>query len=388
MEGDELAGEAADWLLRELGGKHRSQVLSTLAAVGVADVLQERGACSAADLAAQAGCELGALESLLRAAAGMGCLTEPSPGSFSLTPRGEQLCSDRLGAFADFLGSRTQWDAWSRLRDAMRDQDPASPLARALGRPLYEHLAADPAAAADYDAAIDAFTRHEAAQLRGRLDLQGVRAIVDVGGGRGTLLRALLEQADGARGVLFDLPHVVDGVRAALPPTIEAVSGDFLETVPAGGDLYLLKHVLHNWADDEARRILQHCRDARVATVLEDPSSLVVRPVVEHVLQQVEVTASRDRLQEVAGDGFDRRRQRGAHPVDDVRQVKQHAARAISLLEQRPQQGAAAAADVDDRADPLQIQAPAQLRRLVPRERVDRGVVIGCRGGVGGEVLV
>jgi SAM-dependent methyltransferase len=264
VEGDELAGDAADWLLRELGGKHRSQVLSTLAAVGVADVLQERGACSAADLAAQAGCELGALESLLRAAAGMGCLTEPSPGSFSLTPRGEQLCSDRLGAFADFLGSRTQWDAWSRLRDAMRDQDPASPLARALGRPLYEHLAADPAAAADYDAAIDAFTRHEAAQLRGRLDLQGVRAIVDVGGGRGTLLRALLEQADGARGVLFDLPHVVDGVRAALPPTIEAVSGDFLEAVPAGGDLYLLKHVLHNWADDEARRILQHCRDARV----------------------------------------------------------------------------------------------------------------------------
>ena len=67
MEGDELAGDAADWLLRELGGKHRSQVLSTLAAVGVADVLQERGACSAADLAAQAGCEPGAPESLLRA---------------------------------------------------------------------------------------------------------------------------------------------------------------------------------------------------------------------------------------------------------------------------------------------------------------------------------
>ncbi len=265
MDGVDAASVDADWLLRELGGKHRSQVLSTLAAVGAADVLRERGPSHVADLAVAVGCEPDALESLLRAAAGMGCLSEPSPGCFALTSRGEQLCSDQLGAFAGFLGSRAQWDAWSRLREAMRDDDPAAPVARALGKPLYEYLAADACASADYDAAIDAFTRHEAAGLRGRLDLHEAKVIVDVGGGRGTLLRALLDEAPAARGVLLDLPHVIERARASLPALIEAVAGDFLSAVPAGGDVYVLKHVLHNWSDDDARRILENCRDARAA---------------------------------------------------------------------------------------------------------------------------
>lgn len=265
MDGGDPASDDAEWLLRELGGKHRSQALSTLAAVGAADVLRDRGPSHVADLAVAIGCEPAALESLLRAAAGMGCLLEPSPGCFSLTSRGEQLCSDQLGAFAAFLGSRAQWDAWSRLREAICDEDPATPAARALGRPLYEHLAADASASADYDAAIDAFTRHEAARLRGRLDLREAKAIVDVGGGRGTLLRALLDEAPAARGVLFDLPHVIERARASLPKVIDAVAGDFLAAVPAGGDVYVLKHVLHNWPDDDARRILENCRDARVA---------------------------------------------------------------------------------------------------------------------------
>ncbi len=261
----DAAADDADWLMRELGGKHRSQVLSTLAAVGVADALRGQRARSVDDLAAETGCDASELESLMRAAAGLGCLAEPAPGCFTLTPRGEQLCSDRLGAFAAFLGSRSQWDPWSRLRESMRDDAPATPIERSTGRSLYEFLAEDAAASAEYDAAIDAFTRHEAARLRGRLDLQGARSIVDVGGGRGTLLRALLAEAEAARGVLFDLPHVVDATRASLPASIDAVAGDFLASVPRGGDVYVLKHVLHNWPDADAQRILENCRDARAA---------------------------------------------------------------------------------------------------------------------------
>ena len=110
-----------------------------------------------------------------------------------------------------------------------------------------------------------AHTEADPARLRGRLDLREAKAIVDVGGGRGTLLRALLDEAPAARGVLFDLPHVVERARASLPDAIEAVAGDFRSAVPAGGDVYVLKHVLHNWSDDDARRILENCRDARVA---------------------------------------------------------------------------------------------------------------------------
>ena len=252
----------AEWLLHELSGKLRAQVLSTLAAVGVPDLLRERGACSLDDLAAASGCDRSDLESLVRAAAGLGCLSESTPQVFTLTARGAQLCRDQLGALASFLGSPVQWDGWSRLRDSMRDRRTAPPLERALGVGMYEHLAADAAAAAEYDAAIDAFTRHEAELVAARLDLARVGLIVDVGGGRGALLRALLARAGRARGVLFDLPHVVAAAARDACEGVEAVAGDFFESVPAGGDLYALKHVLHNWGDDEAGRILGNCRAA------------------------------------------------------------------------------------------------------------------------------
>jgi len=253
----------ADWLLYELGGKHRAQVLSTLAALRIPDELRGEAARSIAELAEASGSDVADLESLLRAAAGLGCLREGPPGTFALTERGQQLCSDRLGAFASFLGSRSQWDPWSRLRDGMRDASRRPPLQHALGASLYEFLATHPDAAAEYDAAIDAFTRHEASHLHGRLDLDGAELLVDVGGGRGTLLRSLLAHAPAARGILYDLPHVVDAARQDLPPTIEAVAGDFQQAVPPGADVYLIKHVLHNWPDDTAVRILQNCRAAR-----------------------------------------------------------------------------------------------------------------------------
>ncbi len=238
-------------------------MLSTLAALGVPDLLEDLGDATVAELARRAGCREPDLDSLMRAAAGLGCLAESSPGRFELTARGAQLCSDRLGALAAFLGSRPQWDSWSRLRESMRASAAATPLELAMGAGLYELMAEDPAAAAEYDAAIDAFTRHEAQLVRGRLELADVACVVDVGGGRGALLRALLAETDGARGVLFDLPHVVEAARGGLPHGVEGVGGDFFEAVPAGGDLYLLKHVLHNWSDDDARKILERCRDAR-----------------------------------------------------------------------------------------------------------------------------
>lgn len=263
--GESDASADAAWLLDELSGRLRAQVLSTLAAVGVPDLLAERGPRSIEALAEEAGCDRGDLESLLRAAAGLGCLTEPEPGVFALTTRGAQLRRDRLGALASFLGAPAQWDGWSRLRESMRDEDPTPPLERALGERLYDHLARDPAAAAEYDAAIDAFTRHESAAVAGRLDLQGVERIVDVGGGRGALLRALLARAPDAQGVLFDLPHVVAAARATLPERVTAVPGDFFTSVPAGADLYALRHVLHNWSDADAARILARCRAACAA---------------------------------------------------------------------------------------------------------------------------
>lgn len=253
----------ADWLLYELGGKHRSQVLSTMAAIGLPDRLQERGSATVAQLAEALDCDNGDLESLMRAATGIGCLREGPPGTFALTPRGEQLCRDNLGEFAAFLGSKSQWDPWSCLRESLRDRSEETPFVRTFGCDMYAYLQQNPNASAEYDAAIDAFTRYEAAHVVERLDLSQRDCFVDVGGGRGTLLVELLQAAPDARGVLFDLPHVVAAAAPALPDNVRAVAGDFFVDVPSGGDVYLVKHVLHNWDDDKAIQLLRNCQRAK-----------------------------------------------------------------------------------------------------------------------------
>ena len=252
----------AEWLLHELGGLHRSQVLSTLAALGVPDALRD-GPKTRLDLMERAGTFQDGFESLLRGGVGLGVLREAPPDTFALTARGEQLCGDRLGAFAAYLGSPAQWDPWSRFRAALRDEACRTAFEHAHGKGLYEWMAKRPAAAAEYDAAIDAFTRHEAGQVKAHLDLADAELLVDVGGGRGALLTTLLDAAPRARGVLFDLPHVCEAARPHLPERVEAVAGSFVEGVPEGGDVYLLKHVLHNWADGVAAVILSRCKAAR-----------------------------------------------------------------------------------------------------------------------------
>ncbi|MFO1076608.1 MAG: methyltransferase [Planctomycetota bacterium] len=256
----------ADHLLQLLGGKHRAQALSTAAALGLADLLA-RGPRPVAELAGDLGCDRAGLESLLRLLAGLEFVSEPAPDVFALTTRGRTLCRDQLGPLAEFVGTPQQWDPWARLRDGLRSGQPA--FDRTFGVPLYAALARDPDAAACYDRAIDAFTRHEAIGLGDRLDLANARVVVDVGGGRGTLLLELLGAWPQLRGILFDLPHVADATRARLeaaaPGRVEARGGDFFAAVPAGADVYLLKHVLHNWDDDRAVRLLANCGAAMAA---------------------------------------------------------------------------------------------------------------------------
>ncbi|MCR9246579.1 MAG: acetylserotonin O-methyltransferase [bacterium] len=261
------AAGASDVLLEQLGGKHRAQALSTAAALGIADELAD-GAVPATELATRLECDAATLTSLLRLLAGLGYLEEPKPGRFAVTELGRTLQRDALGPFAEFVGCAEQWNPWAELRNAIRDRSPTAPTAfeRSNGRPLYQFVARDHEAAARYDAAVDAFTRHEATNLRDCLDLATAHRIVDVGAGRGTLLFELLDQWPQALGVLFDLPHVTAAARISAPAhlhdRIEYASGDFFHEVPTAGDCYLLKHVLHNWDDDRAIALLRRCADA------------------------------------------------------------------------------------------------------------------------------
>ncbi|MFT4513677.1 MAG: hypothetical protein ACI91B_002382 [Planctomycetota bacterium] len=292
-----------DWLLYELGGKHRAQILSTLAAIGLPDKLHAMGAATVAKLAEALDCDLFDLDSLMRAATGMGCLREELPGTFQLTSRGEQLCSGSLGAFATFLGSKPQWDAWSRLREGIKVGATETPFQQTFHASYYEFFQQNPEAAAEYDHAIDAFTRFEAGHLVQAIDLKQRRCLVDVGGGRGTLLRELLPAAPQARGILFDLPHVVAATAEQLPENVEAIAGDFFESVPEGGDVYLIKHVLHNWNDTKATELLRTCQRAKA-----DDGIVVVIDALLHPDNRPDLARMLDLEMRVLCGGCERRK--------------------------------------------------------------------------------
>lgn len=261
MNGEPLT--AADHLLRLLGGKCRVQALSTVAALGIADRLVA-GPRTIAALAAESGCTEAVLAPLLRLTAGLGFFDSPQPGTYALTEVGHVLRKEQLGPLAAFVGAPDQWDPWARLRDVAKDGGVA--FQRTFGQGLYDHMAHDEAAAARYDAAIDSFTRHEAAALSEAFDFAPFDSVVDIGGGHGSLLLEVLRRWTHLRGVLFDLPHVATRATARLVGElgnrVRCEGGDFLRAIPRGVSVQLLKHVLHNWDDERALQLLQRCREA------------------------------------------------------------------------------------------------------------------------------
>ncbi len=257
------ARDARDPLLDILGGKARAQAVSTAAAIGLADALSD-GPLALGELARRLECVPAPLGSLARVLTGLGLLTSPSADVFELTEQGRRLRSDALGPLAAFLGSPEQWDPWSRLRDAVRGGPCAFERTHQQG--LYAYLANHPVESRRYDAAIDAFTQNEARALCEQHDFASALRLVDVGGGHGALLETVLARWEHLDGTLYDLPHVVEAASARLEsrfgPRARAIGGDFHESVPRGADCYVVKHVLHNWSDDESARILRNCAAA------------------------------------------------------------------------------------------------------------------------------
>lgn len=264
----EQAGHSEDVarVLDILSGKYRTQALSTIASLGVPDLLA-RKASTLDELVAELNCDAQRLDRLLRFTVGLGFLAfDEATSLFALTSVGEQLCSDALGPLATFVGSPEQWDPWARMRDSLKANDGSTPFEQTFGVGLYEYLANHPEAAARYDVAIDSFTQQEARELCKQFDFEGYDSLVDVGGGHGKLLHEVLSQWPKLKGVLCDLAHVIEGSRACLPQELEdritLTGGDFFESLPTGHDLYCLKHVLHNWDDARATELLTSCSNA------------------------------------------------------------------------------------------------------------------------------
>ena len=263
--------DAASTLRRMIYGFRTTQLLAVLVQLGVPDRLRD-GARSAASLAADAGVEPQALHRVMRALAAEGVLAEQPDGRYALTPLSELLCSEADGSLRDvacLYGEPWLWQAYGALQHSVRTG--ASAFEHVHGAPFYDHLAQHADAADAFQRAMSGFTAREvnaivsACQQAGVL--RGVGTLVDVGGGRGALLAALLQRDAQLRAVLFDTADTVAAAAqalrdAGLSARCACVAGDFLRAVPQGGELYILKSVLHNWRDEAATTLLRNCRRA------------------------------------------------------------------------------------------------------------------------------
>lgn len=242
------------------------RVLMAVADQGIADRLAP-GPKTATELAAGAKLDEATLYRLLRFLASFGFFREDEAGRFHLTPRAEALRAEARGSLRDRLRRPWQdllWRSYERLPDMLRTGEPA--FDQAHGQSFFEYLAAHPELNAMFDRTMARVSDIEHPIIAGNYPFGRHGWAVDVGGGQGGLLAAILDHHPGVRAVLFDQPQVI-----AAPERLsdsrytgrwEAVSGDFFRSVPPGGDVYLLKRIVHDWDDDRALAILSNCREA------------------------------------------------------------------------------------------------------------------------------
>lgn len=253
-------------LLALIQGHWAAGVVGTLARLGVVDRLGS-GSKGSDELAAATGVEPATMARLLRAAAFLGVLHQPSRDRFAATPVADRLRSDERG-FRELAIALTEpgvWRAWERLPEAIAGG--RSTAAGQIGGTLWEHFERHPEEADRFAAAMGSMSARHTESVLAAVDPYRFRRIIDVGGSHGELLLGLLGAAPDASGVLFDLPDTLEGTReeiarSAVGGRIELVGGDFFDEVPADGDLYILKGVLLDWDDEEAARILSNCHAA------------------------------------------------------------------------------------------------------------------------------
>lgn len=243
-----------------------SRALYVCAKLGLADLLAG-GPRNSDDLAAQCGANPGALFRLLRAMASLGLFTEVSPRRFALTPMGHALRSDAPGKARSTvmaLAGVWAWAAFGEFEHAVRTGMPGAE--KAVGMNMFDYFAQHPDEAALFNDAMIGVHGEEPAAVAEAFDFSGIGTLVDVGGGTGNLIAAILRATPGLRGILFDMPHVADAATRriadlGLADRCSVQPGSFFDAVPAG-DAYILSHIIHDWDEQRCLRILGNCRRA------------------------------------------------------------------------------------------------------------------------------
>ncbi len=255
-----------DAMLTMTNGFRVSQAIHVAATLGIADLLKD-GTRTVEELAKTTGTDAPALSRLLRALASVGVFTE-TEGRIGQTPLSETLRSDAPGsvrAWAMHIGQQYFWNSWGHLLNSIRSGNSA--FGELYGMTVWEYRAAHPEANAIFNAAMTSNSLGVVDAIVAAYDFSKIRVVVDVAGGEGALLAAIVAANPHLRGILFDQTHVLARAKvllegAGVHDRCDIVSGSFFEQLPKGGDVYILKSIVHDWDDPSSVSILRQCRAA------------------------------------------------------------------------------------------------------------------------------
>jgi ubiquinone/menaquinone biosynthesis C-methylase UbiE len=268
-------------LMQMLFGAQMQRSVCLAARLGVPDLLAER-AQTAEELAAKTDAHAPSLYRLLRTLASIGVFTENAEKRFELTPVSMLLRSDVPNSVRDFavmMGERWIWQAWGELPYSVQTGGVAHEKAQGMGS--FEFFQKNAEAGKVFNAAMTNFTRAIIPAFVEAYDFSSINRLADVAGGHGLLLAGVLKANPHLRGVLFDLPFVIEGAgklleQEGVSDRVELVSGNFFESVPAGADAYMMKHIIHDWDDESSIKILKNIR----SVMSENGKVLIVEMVV------------------------------------------------------------------------------------------------------------
>lgn len=251
-------------LANKLHGAIYTQLISVVAELGIADLLAT-GKKSVQALAEATGTIEGRLYRILRVLTTIGIFAETSPRYFELTDLSDPLRKDSpysVRSLALMLGSEWHTRAWANISYSLKNNESA--FENIYHQSFFDYLKEHPKAEAIFNETMTSQSQKQALAICQAYDFSNATTIIDIGGGHGLLLSQVLEKTPGTKGILFDQHSTVQTVSVIpeLKDRMRTEVGSFFEGVPKGGDIYLLKHIIHDYDDDCAVKILQNCRDA------------------------------------------------------------------------------------------------------------------------------
>jgi hypothetical protein len=248
-------------------GAMMTQAVYVAAKLGVADLLAAKPR-TVSELAAETKSHERSLYRLLRSLASVGIFEEIEPKVFGMTPYGEPLRKDApnsLRSGAIFMGEEWHWRVWGNMLHSVRTGEPA--WGHVHGAEVFDYFAGHPRQAEIFNNAMTDMSVATAPAVVEAYDFSGINQLTDIAGGHGYLLAQVLKANPDMKGILFDVPSVIAGAGGLLEAEgvagkVEKVSGDFFSAVPENADAYMMKHIIHDWDDARAAKILQNIEKA------------------------------------------------------------------------------------------------------------------------------